>query len=414
MPSISYISIGTELLKGRIVNTNAAAIGAMLRQHGYALNRVVAIGDTRQAIAETIEAELATHDVVLVSGGLGPTLDDITKQTLAELFGMKLVEHAPTTEHLRRGYEKLGRELTERNARQAWVPDGCEVITNWHGTAPGMLFRRGGKLLFSGPGVPFELLKMVENGWLPELKAAFPIGTYIHRIVRLFDVAESDVADRLAPVEATFPAEVDIAYLPRMDGLWLEFSVNGDFSAETAAAMLEETVAKVKPVFGGRVYAEGSEPMEVLLGKLLKEKGLTIAVAESLTGGSLSARIVSVSGASHYYRGGVTAYSAEIKTSLLGISPEILEKEGVVSETVARLMAERVRELLGADIGIGTTGMAEVSNPTLQGDAPHAWIGYADSQRSYAEFRRFFYRDRALAIDRVVNTALYFALRENR
>jgi nicotinamide-nucleotide amidase len=254
---------------------------------------------------------------------------------------------------------------------------------------------------------------MIENSWLPALKAAFPIGTYMHRIVRLFDVAESDAADRLAPIEATFPPAIDISYLPRIDGLWLEFSVNGDFSTEEAEEMLAEAVGKVRPVFGNRVYAEGSTPLEVLLGEKLKAKGLTIAVAESLTGGSLAAKIVSVSGASAYFRGSVTAYSTEIKTSLLGIPPELIEKEGVVSEAVALMMAQRVRELLGADIGIGTTGVAEVSNATLQGETPHAWIGYADGKQQYAQFRKFFYRDRTLAIDKVVCTALYFALREN-
>lgn len=412
LPTISYIAIGNELLKGRIVNTNAAKLAEMLRASGYTLSRTVVCADTGEAIEKAVTEELAAHDIVLMSGGLGPTVDDITKQTLARLFDMPLTEDPATLEHLKMLYARLNRELSPRNAAQALVPAGCEVITNWHGTAPGMLFRRDGKMLFSGPGVPVEVLQMAQHGWIPKIKESWPTGTYRSAIVRLFDVPESEAADRLAPIEPTYPAGIDISYLPRLDGLWLEFSINGDYTDEEASQKLDEVVAKVKAEFGHHVYAEGADSLEVLLGKALTERGLTIAVAESLTGGNVAAKIVSVSGASNYFRGSVTAYHAEVKRDVLGVPQALIDEHGVVSEAVAAAMAEGVRKLTGADIGISTTGVAEVANATVGGDIPHAWIGFAAASGSKARYRTYFYRERGVVIERVALAALLMGLKE--
>jgi nicotinamide-nucleotide amidase len=412
LPTISYISIGNELLKGRIVNTNAARMAEILRANGYTLVRTVVCADTGEAIEKAVTEELAAHDIVVMSGGLGPTVDDITKQTLARLFDMPLAEDAATLEHLKQLYARLGREMGARNAAQAMVPTGCEVITNWHGTAPGMLFRRGEKMLFSGPGVPVEVLKMLENGWIPKIKERWPTGTYRSAIVRLFDVPESEAADRLAPIEPTYPEGIDISYLPRIDGLWLEFSINGDYTDAEAGEKLAEVVAKVKAEFGYQVYAEGPDSIEALLGQRLRARGLTIAVAESLTGGNIAAKIVGISGASDYFKGSVTAYLPEIKRDVLGVSQDTIDTHGVVSEEVARQMAEGVRRLMGADIGLSTTGMAEVSNATVQGEMPRAWIGIATADGTKAKLRTYFYRERGVVIDRVAQAALLLALKE--
>ncbi|RMG27802.1 MAG: competence/damage-inducible protein A, partial [Bacteroidetes bacterium] len=286
MTRISFIAIGNELLKGRIVNTNAAEAALLLRQHGYDLNRMLVVGDEASAIAEAVTAELEQQQVVLLSGGLGPTRDDLTKKTLADLFGSRLQLHAPSLQHLKARFAQRKRMLTPRNQQQAYLPHNCEPIPNAKGTAPGMLFKKGKKMLFAMPGVPFELRYMLEHEVIPRIRQVYTPTFIEHRIVRLSHIPESHAADRMAEIEATFDPHLSLAYLPRNDGLWLELSVKVEKGRkDQMLTALNTATARIKAHFTDYVYAEGSDPLEVLVGRFLRQKSLTLAVAESLTGG---------------------------------------------------------------------------------------------------------------------------------
>lgn len=410
MAKISLITIGNELLKGRIVNTNATEIGSMLRQHGFALDRVLTVPDIPAAIQAAANAELALSDIVLMSGGLGPTKDDLTKHCLAELFGSKLVIHQPTMDFLEERYASRGRPLTETNKLQAHVPEVCEVIPNALGTAPGMLFQQGHKVLISMPGVPFELVHMVSHEVIPRLNNLFSKNYYTYRILRLGKLPESHAAEKMAEIEELLPSKIEVAYLPRHDGLWLELSLT-ERQAERAKAehLLNKTFERVASHLAPWRYGEGEATIATLLGDALKHKGLTLAIAESLTGGMVASHVVDVSGSSAYFKGAVTAYDTAIKTSVLGVPSDLIQQDGVASEPVAASMAAKVRDLMKADIGIATTGLAEDDAGT--GEKAHAWIGIADGDKHLAERVELFH-SRNVNRTRAANYALMIALQQ--
>ncbi|MEZ4828382.1 MAG: CinA family nicotinamide mononucleotide deamidase-related protein [Bacteroidia bacterium] len=410
MTKVSMITIGTELLKGRIVNTNASDAGLLLRNNGYTLDRVIAIADTKEAIRDTILSELSASDIVLVSGGLGPTKDDITKHTLAEIFDSRLVEHKPTLDFLENRYASRQRTMTRLTRLQAMVPEVCEVVPNTQGTAPGMMFNQNGKLLFSMPGVPFEMLHMLEFGVIPLMKTYFPTKAFLHRTVRITGVPESVAAERMEAIEPEIPPHIEIAYLPRHDGLWLELFTHAAASDRSQAETeLDKSARLVSDLFSHEVYALGEKPLPAEVADLFHAKDLTLAVAESLTGGAIAAQIVSVSGASKFFRGSVTAYATPVKIQVLTIPGDMIERHGVVSEAVAIAMAEGVRKLMGADVGIATTGFAEPDGE----NKPHAWLGYSDRFGVDAAHIEFIYK-RNVNIERAAGDALKLCLKNVR
>ncbi len=408
MTNISYIAIGNELLKGRIVNTNAAEAGQMLRAQGYALDRVVVIPDEGPAIRQAVEEEMRQHRVVLLSGGLGPTKDDITKHSLAALFQTELVLHAPSLAALEERYRKRNRVLSELNRQQAFVPANCTVLPNPLGTAPGMMFEAGESLLFVMPGVPFEMLRMLQQEVIPQLKTRFAPESIRQEVIRLFDIPESDVAARMEQIEDRLPPVLDISYLPRLDGIWLELTLRSQFADEKAGEVaLASAVETVSQHFADRFYALGAQSLPELVAAQFQEKGLSLAVAESLTGGRLSAMIVSVPGVSAFYKGSVTAYAVSVKTSLLQVDPAMIEQHTVVSAPVAEQMAEGVRRLLGADIALATTGLAEADGDRLA----QAFVAYADQEGTCSR-HVWGYGDRAASIERTAYAALHLCLKK--
>lgn len=409
--TISFITIGTELLKGTIVNTNAARAGQLLRAHGYSLARVVSIADEAQAIRDTVAQELAHSQVVLVSGGLGPTKDDITKFTLADYFGAKdEVWHQPTLDHLETRYRQRGRPLNELTRRQALVPDVCEVVPNRLGTAPALRFRQGKRQLYAMPGVPFEMLTILEEEVLPRLRADFPGEAVATQFLRINGVGESDAALRMEPIEGALPPQVALAYLPRVDGIWLEISARLPMEQQAEAdAAVAQAAEVIFDRFREETYTRETLPLPRLVQNAYKERGLTLAVAESLTGGQVAATLVSESGASDFFKGSITAYLTEIKVALLEVAPELIDRHGVVSEPVAKAMAKGVRARLGADVGLATTGLAEAD-----GDTPaQAWIAYADAHHSEARHLSLIY-DRPNNLERVTAQLLIFAYQKVR
>jgi len=410
MPGISLITIGNELLRGRIVNTNATEAAKILRKYGFSLNRVVSISDTREAILHTVEQELADHEIVILSGGLGPTRDDITKHTLLEWSNSEWVWDKGTLEFLEKRYERRKRAFTELTRQQAKVPSACEVIHNPNGTAPGMMFRHKGRMLFSFPGVPFEMLYLLEHGAVPKIREAFPASFYKSGVIRVADIPESAVAERLDELEHDFPGGMSLAYLPRHDGLWLELSIQRPAEEEAIAQqILEEELAKMANIMQDKVYAKGDHPITEEMRRLFTQNNLTLGVAESLTGGNVSAKLVEVSGASNYYKGSVTAYAVSAKEKILGVPAELIEKYGVVSAEVAKEMAIGVRKLLQTDIGLGTTGFAQDSGEVKA----HAFLGFADQSHADSKEVRLVY-DRKVNIERCSNYLIQWCLKKVR
>ncbi len=411
MASIFMINIGSELLNGLITNTNATKVGDLLQQGGYALNGVLMIPDQPERIREAVEDAWTAHDVVLVSGGLGPTKDDMTKHVLADWWGSELVEHAPTLEFLLARYAERGRTMNDLTRAQALVPAGAEVLHNPVGTAPGLGFSRTGKWLVAMPGVPFEMLTMIEGHVLPRLRQLHPSRRLLHAIIRMSNVSESEIAIRIEDLESGLPPHFSLAYLPRTDGLWLDLKAQAAPSEEAAVA---EELAQWQAKFVERlprVYANNDAALPGLLGQALLATGGTLAVAESLTGGALAARVVSESGASRYFVGSVTAYSPAAKTALLDVPAALIEEKGVVSADVAMAMAAGVREKFGSTFALSTTGWAEA--PKDDPNKAGAWIGFSGPNGSEAMWLTHYYR-RLVNIERTVEQALVFGLEKIR
>lgn len=403
MTQVSLITIGDELLKGRIINTNAAEIGQMLRKVGYTLHRVVTISDSREDIRQTVQQELANHEVIIMNGGLGPTQDDITKPTLAELFNTELAWHQPTLDYLEKRYAERGRDLNERSRRQAFLPQDAEILFNSQGTAPGMCFQQGNKRLYSLPGVPFEMRYLMEQEVIPHIQRQYPVGYFDQQVLRLNGLPESDAAARIAALEDQLQPGVSLAFLPRNDGLWLELSVR-DQASVPAMQHNAQVMAEDLQAFA---YTDQSLPLSVLVGQKLTETGRTIAIAESLTGGTVTAKLVSVAGSSAYVKGGIIAYDVAVKIEQLGVNPATVAAHSVVSAEVAQEMAEGVRKLLGTDIGIATTGIAQPG----ENQRTQVWLGYADATKTVSE-HVYLLTNRAVNIDRASEGALRLCWQE--
>lgn len=407
---ITYLAVGSELLKGRIINTNLTNAGEMLRKYGYDLNRGVEIQDTRQAIINAVKNELENADVVLMSGGLGPTSDDITKKTIAEIFGAQLIMHEPTRTLLKGYFERRGKTITPRNEAQALVPDNCEVLLNTRGTAPGMLFRKEGKILVSMPGVPHEMLYLLENEVIPRLNGNFEKIYFKNHIFRLIDIFESNLADKIRDIEENFPPCLDISYLPRIDGIWLELTVRGkENESENLQQILQQNVSLLRERLSEFIYTEGKQSLEEEIQQICREKNFTLAIAESITGGTITGKLVKISGASNYLKGGITTYFTETKTQILGVNAETIEKEGVVSEAVAMKMAEGVKNLFETDFALATTGYAE---PPAKGEHGRVCIGFAGQNGELAAHHAALPYDRNNNIERAACLALIFLLRK--
>jgi nicotinamide-nucleotide amidase len=359
------IGVGTELLLGQIVNTNAAWIGQRLADVGWDCLRHTAVGDNEQRIAETIREALDRADAVIVTGGLGPTQDDVTREALAAVAGVSLVRQPELEQWLRERFARMGvQRMAEMNLRQADVPEGARVIDNPRGTAPGLIVEIDGKPTYAVPGVPREMEGMLERVVLPDLAARAGEGrAIVSRTLRTVGVGESRLAERLTPLwEEAGTGEVTLAYLASPGEVRVRLTAVGA-TREEAMAEIAPVEARVREELGDIVYGADDETLEAVVGRLLRERGLSLATAESLTGGLLGGRVTGIAGASDYYLGGVVAYATDAKTSRLGVDPDLLAAEGPVSEQVAAAMAAGARSAFGADLGLAATGVA---GPTEQ------------------------------------------------
>ena len=348
------LSVGTELLLGHITNTDARDISEMLSRIGVNVRYHTVVGDNPGRLAACVETAKGRADVIITTGGLGPTCDDLTKQVLAESFGLPLVEYAAERENLYE-YIRPGERFTPNNYSQALLPEGCTVFHNRWGTAPGCAFEAQGKIVLMLPGPPNECVPMFREYAVPYLKKLSGEQIVSHS-VRIFGMGESAVDDLFAGEMNAMRNPSMAPYAKECDCL-LQITAKADSPAE-AEAMIAPVVRHVKERLGEYVYGMDVECIEEAVLPLLKERGMSFAAAESCTGGDVARRITEIPGASAVFAGGCVTYTNEVKARLLGIDRDLIEEKGAVSETVARLMAERVRAITGADIGLGVTGLA--------------------------------------------------------
>ena len=409
MTRASVCTIGDEILIGQIVDTNSSHIARALNSLGIRVGRMVSIADDAAQIQGCLEAELRDNDIVICTGGLGPTKDDITKETLAKMSGAKgWVENQEQKDIIVRILSSRGLDILDINLRQAMVPDSCEVIPNRLGTAPVMVFRfaagRFGHpaVLYSLPGVPFEALGALPDV-LEDIRTHFGLGAIVHSTVMTYGIAESALAKLIAPWESALPDDMHLAYLPNpVTGVRLRLSVYD--ADDSAKERISARFGLLKPILGDYIYAEEDTTLEAVVGALLRKNGKTLSVAESCTGGMISHLLTTVSGSSEYYLGSVTSYHPAVKAKVLGVDPKTIEQEGIVSAAVAAEMARGVRALTGSTYSVSTTGWADSYGDDRE-PAGTVWVGVDGP--SGTRTARFNYRnDRKRNIERFAASAL--------
>ena len=404
----SICTIGNEILIGQVVDTNSSRIAAALEEAGIRVTRMVSFGDDRDEILNNLRNELTQSDIVITTGGLGPTKDDMTKSVLAELSGSTgYVEHAGQLAIIHDILHSRGLDMLEINRAQALVPDRCEVIENRLGTAPVMVFRfpadSFNATLYALPGVPFEAVGAIPD-IMQDIRAHYPLANILHRSLMVYGLAESALSELIAPWEDALPDEMHLAYLPHpLTGIRLRLSIYGG-TREDQEARVEEQIVRLKEILDNRVYSDQDDTLEATVGRLLKKAGMTLSAAESCTGGEISHLITSVPGSSAYYLGSVTSYAVSVKEKVLGVPAEIIEKFGVVSGEVAAAMAEGVRKVTGSDYAISTTGLAGPDGDALN-PVGTVWIGVAGPNGVKTE-KRHFRNDRKRNIQRFSAEAL--------
>lgn len=404
MNSAEIITIGDEILIGQTVDTNSAWIGMQLNLLGVMVSRITSVSDTREEIKSALSESLGRTGLVLMTGGLGPTSDDITKETLAEYFGSKLVTDeevlAVVTERLR----KRNLELTDNNRRQALVPDNCTVLANHMGTAPGMLFNEDGKIIISMPGVPSEMKHIMQEHVLPLIASRAGGRVIIHKNIMTYGTFEAKLAERLMIFEQELPREVRIAYLPAWGVIKLRLTGIGD-DRNSISGMIDEQVRKLYSIIPDVIYGEDEATLEEIIGKKLLDNHLTLSTAESCTGGKIASLITSVPGSSAWFRGSVVAYDNSIKTSLLFVDAETIRLHGAVSEETAVAMARGIRKLTGTDYSVAVTGIAGPAGGTPEKPVGTVWIAVASYSGVVVE-KHSFADNRIINVSRSATTAL--------
>jgi nicotinamide-nucleotide amidase len=389
------LAIGDELLYGQTLDTNSHWISGELDKAGIRVIRRTTIGDREEEILKAFAEAEQRVDIILITGGLGPTSDDLTKPCLARYFDCEVRMHEQALADLTEFFKSRGRELTETNRKQAELPVCCTMIPNPLGTAAGMWFDKNGKVFVSMPGVPHEMRNMMTQTIIPKLQQVFKTPVIYHKIIRTVGIGESYLADKIKDWEKNLPAHIRLAYLPSLGEVKLRLTAFGPEKSKLEAEV-EKLVDAFLPLAGEFVYGFDDEPLEVSIGNLLKEHKLTLSIAESCTGGYVSHLITSVPGSSEYFQGSMIPYAYEIKMQQLGVKSETLAQYGAVSEQTIREMATQVRAKFGTSIGIATSGIAGPGGATPEKPVGTVWIGYADEHQVVA-------RKLQLSKDRLVN-----------
>jgi len=397
------ISIGDEILYGQIADTNSTFIAEKLSGEGIEVVFSTNVGDDISRIAEAFDAAKSRADVIIATGGLGPTSDDLTKKAIVKVFKRKLVFHEKILKEIEKSFEKRGQSMPKINQNQALLPQGAKPLANRWGAAPGIFIEEGNTLFFALPGVPQEMKWMLESEVLPILRSNKPETFVIHRKLRTTGIPESAIYEKIEGLIDP-KGDVKIAFLPSHQGVDIRLTATPKQAVE-GEAKIEELEKKIREILGTYVYGTDDQVLEEVVGNLLSEKGKTIAVAESCTGGLIGAKFTNISGSSEYFERGVVTYSNQAKMELLGVPPETIEKYGAVSEEVAILMAEGVGKLAKTDYGLSATGIAGPTGGTPEKPVGLVYIGFAHENDSFAQKFQFA-EDRLTNRERAAQAAL--------
>lgn len=399
------ITIGDEILIGQIVDTNSAWLGAELSKIGVQVVQISSVRDNADAIVSALDLAKTRAELILITGGLGPTKDDITKHTLAKYFNSKLVTNEEVLARLRGWFEQRGRTMSLMNAQQADLPDNCEILRNELGTAQGMLWRDERHWVLSMPGVPYEMKYIVTHELLTLIQKEVHLLVIVHRTLMTCGMVESQIAATIESVEDEMPTHIKLAYLPRPGIVRLRLSGRGtDKSALlTEIALFEE---KIKALLGHHVYGFDEEALEEAIGKQLLQRKASLGTAESCTGGTIASQLTRIPGSSRYFTGSVVSYANEVKVRQLQVAAELIEQYGAVSEAVVTSMAHGLQKLLHVDYAIAVSGIAGPDGGTEVKPVGTVWIAVSGPDETIA--RAFnFGNDRNLNIERASMTALY-------
>ena len=381
---VEIISIGDEILIGQILNTNAAWMSQELNNAGFDVIRISTISDKKDDIVFSINDAIKRADIILLTGGLGPTNDDITKETLCEYFNTELVFNKEAFQQIENLFNARGFEITEINRKQAELPKICTPIINYNGTAAGMWFNKNGKIIVSMPGVPFEMKPMMSDFVIPKLKKQFNTNSILHKTLLIQGKGESFIAEIIKDWENNLPENIKLAYLPQPGIVRLRLSAHGK-DRKAINKQIETEIEKLKLIIPRFIFGYDDDNLETVVGRLLKERGKTLSTAESCTGGYISHLITSISGSSEYYSGSVISYAIEIKENLLGVSKQSIIDHGVVSEQVVTQMATAVKKKINTDYSIAVSGVAGPLGGSEEKPVGTVWIAIATPKKVIAK-----------------------------
>lgn len=400
----SIITIGDELLIGQTIDTNSAFIGQELNKIGIWLKRRVAIGDLKNEILNTLKEQSQDNDILIITGGLGPTADDITKPALCEYFNSTLIVNEDVLNHVKDIFAKINWPMIERNAKQAEVPSNCTVLHNERGTAPGMWFEKDGVIYVSLPGVPHEMKGLMEEEVLPRLKGQLELPTVLHKTILTAGQGESKIAEVLIPFETALPSNIKLAYLPAYGMVRLRLTGRSD-NATNLIKELEDLFSQLKELVKDWLVADEDISITAAVSKLLKVKGKTLATAESCTGGYIAHLITSLPGSSSIFNGSVVSYANSAKHNLLGVEEQLLQQYGAVSEQTVTQMVKGAVQALGTDYAIATSGIMGPDGGSAEKPVGTVWIAVGNKTKSKAVKHHFRF-DRQRNIELTAHTAL--------
>lgn len=412
MINATIITIGDEILIGQIVDTNSVSISRHLNKAGITVSERLSIGDNAEQITRTLAEALSRTQIVIITGGLGPTKDDITKHTLAKFFCSDMREDEQVALHVKTMLEARGITFNELNHSQAMVPEKCQVLFNYHGTAPGMWFEdEHGHVAISLPGVPFEMEHLMEDEVMPRLKARFSLHANVHRTMITSGLPESMLAERIAEWEDALPKGLKLAYLPSPNIVRLRLSAYDRDDAEATRQEIDAEFDKLYRIIPEHIVGFEDASVQALVHDLLSQHHLTLATAESCTGGTIASRFTAMSGSSQYFLCGVVSYSNEAKRDVLGVNYDDIMCYGAVSETVVRQMAEGARRISGADYAISTSGIAGPTGGSKEKPVGTVWMAVATPTRTISMMRNSG-TDRSQVINRASAYAIEMLYKE--
>ncbi len=401
------ITIGDEILIGQVIDSNSAFIAEQLNQIGIKIRQILSVSDSEDSITGALDDSIEHTDLIIMTGGLGPTNDDITKVTLSKYFNTKLVRNKSALDKIEQYLKSRGVPASERILSQADVPENCQVLQNSNGAVPGMLFRSSnGTVVISLPGVPFEMKGILTEEVIPWLKSNFALPVRMQRTFLLAGDAEATVADRLKDFESSMPDNISLAYLPSPGLLRIRLGITGK-DQKVVEEQFARYCSMLKTELGENLFGYDNDTLESVVGNLLKEHSFTLSTAESCSGGNIASQIAGVPGASDYFIGSIVAYSNEIKKNILGVRDEDLSQHGAVSEEVVVQMAEGVKKLMKTDFAIATSGIAGPTGGTDEKPVGTVWIAVATPESTKA-FKYWFGTDRGRTVVRSTLEALNF------